>query len=469
MALSFAARLPLRQPRRNDAAAVTLVCREWERLSVDKDGLTEPEVERFHALAKRAAKRLRLPETAVLTRIHRRGLKAGQVVGVLAAPGRNLEILPKIDGEDGAVREALVRMLALAWELRVNEGELTALDTQRHDLLELLIRLFADRLLAAVRRGLPRLYLTQEEDLRLLCGRLDIKRQTTHLAVRPDRLACRFDELSEDTPLNRVLKASVSRLVRVARSAANTRSLAELTARFESVSDSPDPLHETVRLDRTNAAFHDLHRLACLFLAGDWQSTASGEAAGFALLFPMNELFEAFVGRSLKRALAPCPVHLQHRGRHALAGADGRRLFALRPDAVIEAADGPIVLDAKWKPLEPGDETLGIAQSDIYQLLAYRQAYGAARLILLYPWHSGSDGRDGIERRWTVSGTDCPFDVATVDVGRPGDAAETLRRIVELERPAAAVAARAPGTRASGPQLRAGRPRTQDGPPGPLL
>ena len=41
-----------------------------------------------------------------------------------------------------------------------------------------------------------------------------------------------------------------------------------------------DPHREPVRLDRTNTAFHDLHRLARLFLTGEWQSTAGGRAAG---------------------------------------------------------------------------------------------------------------------------------------------------------------------------------------------
>ena len=212
-------------------------------------------------------------------------------------------------------------MLAVAHRLRVADGELASLDTQRRDLLELLIGLFAKRLLSAVRRGLPRRYIGHEDDLKLLRGRLDVTRQVTHLAARPDLLACRFDELSEDTPLNRVLKAAVWRLVRVARTAANVRRLAELTARFEFVGDTPDPIHEPVRLDRTNTAFHDLHRLARLFLTGDWQSTKStmgDEATGFTLLFPMNELFEQFIGQSLKRALGSGRVRLQDQRYSAL-------------------------------------------------------------------------------------------------------------------------------------------------------
>ena len=72
-----------------------------------RGSLSEREAGRLHALAERAARRLRLPEHAVLTRT-RQGSKAGQVVGVLAIPGRTVEILPKIEGENGAVRLILL-------------------------------------------------------------------------------------------------------------------------------------------------------------------------------------------------------------------------------------------------------------------------------------------------------------------------------------------------------------------------
>ena len=433
--------------------APTRCIREWEELRIGGDGFSEGDANRLHRVAERAARRLRLPEDAVLTRTAA-GVKAGQVVGVLAAPGSTLEILPKIDGEDGTVRAALIRMLAVALELRVADGEITALQTQRHNLLELLIRLFAARLLAAVRRGLPRRYRARTEDLRLLRGRLDVTRQLTHLAVRSDVLACRFDELSADTPLNRVLKAAVSRLTGVTRSSASARSLAELAARFEFVKETPSPLREPVRLDRTNTAFHELHRLARMFLAGDWQSTAGGMESGFALVFAMNDLFEAFIGRSVRRAVAPLQVHLQHAKHYAIEGQDGP-LFRLKPDIVVDTPDGPLLLDTKWKRLDSADKTLSIDSADIYQMQAYAHAYDAARLILVYPWRQEVVTGPGIARRWKMYGTRA-LDVATVDVGRPEGVVDALRSIVGStpldHRPADALsAANAPGRRSKKP------------------
>lgn len=194
---------------------------------------------------------------------------------------------------------------------------------------------------------------------------------------------------------------------------------------FEAVGDSADPLNEPVVLDRTNTSFHRLHALARLFLAGDWQSTTTGRHHGFALLFPMNDLFEVFVGRCMQRALAPRAVHLQHQDRYALEGTRGGA-FALRPDIVV---DGDTVVDTKWKRLDGGKPTLGIDQSDVYQMLAYERAYRARRLVLLYPWHGGLP-EAGVCRRWRVPGSSAMFDIATVEIGEPAVVRSSLRAIV---------------------------------------
>ena len=168
-----------------------LTCQEWENLP-ESCNLTESEADRLYDLAKHSARRLKLPEDAVLTRT-RHGLKAGQVVGILVIPRKTLEILPKIDGENSNVREALVRMLAVSYNLRVVDGKLAALAVQQHDLLEMLVRLFADQLLAAVRRGLPRRYISHEEDLKLLRGKAQryTPDNVSGLSARPIGLSLR--------------------------------------------------------------------------------------------------------------------------------------------------------------------------------------------------------------------------------------------------------------------------------------
>ena len=434
-------------------AATAHTVPEGGHVPIGEDGLSVTSARRLHALAQRETQRLRVPQP-ILAETTRPSLQAGQVVGVLTTPDASIEILPKIEGQSAsAVRHALTRMLAVAWGLPIAASEPAMLATQRDDLLEVLVRLFADRLLVAVRRGLPHRYRRREDDLRFLRGKLDINRQFTRHAIRSDLLACRFEELSVDTPLNRVLKAAVRRLASTSRSGTNLHMLAELTARFEFVGDSRSPFAEPVRLDRTNTAFHRLYGLARALLAGDWQSTTTGDSNGFGLLFPMNDLFEEFVGRTLRLALAPRSVSLQDSGKYALEG-DRQRLFGLRPDIVV---DGDIVIDTKWKPLKAGRATLGVSRDDVYQMLAYGRAYDARRLVLLYPWHQALAGA-GVLRRWRVPRTEMVLEVAIVDVGRPETAAEALREIVDgstrerLTPTIAPARARTPPTEATAPR-----------------
>ena len=311
-------------------------------------------------------------------------------------------------------------MLAVVRNFNVPTSDLAAMSTQRHNWLELLIRLFAMRLQTAIRRGLPRRYVRHEEDLAVLRGTLNVKRQFTHLLVRPDLVACRFEELSENTPLNRVCRAAATRLAGMTRSLENHRRLMELLARLDNVADSASPLKEPVTLDRTNVAFHEVYRLARVFLSDPWQDTRIGRTPGFSFLFPMNVLFEQFVGRSLQKALGPGRVQLQGPSLHALTSETGEHRFALRPDMVVDARGCPVVLDTKWK--NPAGAP---GKGDTFQMLAYGQAYRAKRVILVYPWHR-QIGDEGIHQRWTVTGADYRLETATVDVGHPETVPESL-------------------------------------------
>lgn len=98
-------------------------------------------------------------------------------------------------------------------------------------------------------------------------------------------------------------------------------------------------------------------------------------------------------------------VHAQARGwqRHLLREANGAERLQLRPDVVIGAPDQTpaIVLDTKWKSLDAGASTMqGVPVSDVYQLYAYAQRYGAAENVLVYPLAPGLE-----PRRYELLGT----------------------------------------------------------------
>lgn len=367
-------------------------------------------------------------------------IRAQQVVGVIAAPGCSLEILPKIDSAadegDETIRTRLISMLDVALGLKLGDGQALAMARQRETLLDILIRLFADRLLAEARRGLPRAYMAQEADLAALRGRLDVIRQFTHHAVRPDRLACRFDSLMPDTPLLRVMKACVLMLRRHARALETQRRLDELRFLLAEVSDVPvNALPWTqVRIDRTNRRWETLYGLAKLFLKREWQRTNHDAKAsqGITLLFAMNDLFEAYIAALARRAMrgSDLTVHAQGGLRYCLMeeGEGGRQRFQTAPDILIRR-DGQVVMviDTKWKQIgrNPEDKKRGVSQSDVYQMMVYARLYQCRDVMLLYPHHS-SLGADALEAGYGMMEGDERLRIASVDL-LPGETAVVLQ------------------------------------------
>ena len=415
--------------------------REWDYLAVGGDG-ADGAISRLAADSLIAtARACRVGGTdgeGILINGHRR-LRAQQVVGVLVSPHVTLEILPKIDGLDtGATRHRLVHMLARVFNLDVSSGAMTELGCQRHDLLEILVRLFCDRLFAAVHRGLPRRYVRQAEDLPALRGRMDVQRQFTVLATRPQSLACRYEELSSDIALNQIMKAAVSRLLGISRAAENQRRLTELSFAFDEVDTVTAAAlpWEHVVLDRTNVAWSQLLTLAKLLLGARFQTTSSGDSKGFSLLFGMNTLFEEYIGRTLRRALVGSDLEVQLQGPqdHALVADDQSRHFTTRPDIVISHQGIPVlIIDTKWKRLKRfvDDPKRGVAQADVYQMMAYAQVYRCDRILLLYPHHDGMGVSEGLLDTHRIRGTEnSRIGVASISISDLTGLADRLKHLV---------------------------------------
>ncbi|UWQ04168.1 McrC family protein [Aliiroseovarius crassostreae] len=425
--------------------------REWEKLAYgDEDGQIPAHfADQLAALAGRSPFAGR-GGSGVLEH-GRHALRARGVVGLLAAGRCSLEILPKIDvaaeepveKQNAAIRKRLIHMLAVALSLKLDLGSITELEWQRETLLEILIRIFCDKLTEAVRKGMPRRYVEQEHDLSALRGRLDVARQFTRHAVNPSRLACQFDVLSEDTSLNRIMKAAVLHLSRMSRSPGNQQRLRELAFVYEDIADiSPSELRwDDVVIDRTNRRWRELLSMARLFLDGRYQTTTGGAGQGTALLFEMNTLFEEYVGRLISRALAGTDLTVSLQGGRLFclsAESTERGLFQTKPDILIRRA-GTVthVIDTKWKKISSriDDPKQGVSQGDVYQMMAYAQLYRAPRLTLLYPHHPGLGATELVHARHRITGHETILETASIDVANGVSVLDRLRSLILGDEP----------------------------------
>jgi 5-methylcytosine-specific restriction endonuclease McrBC regulatory subunit McrC len=64
-----------------------------------------------------------------------------------------------------------------------------------------------------------------------------------------------------------------------------------------------------------------------------------------------------------------------------------KSLFLLKPDLILFSKDRKLIIDTKYKILDPDDERLSVSQSDLYQMLAYSLKHNCSNIVLLYPSH----------------------------------------------------------------------------------
>lgn len=371
-------------------------------------------------------------------------LSAQQYVGTFQFGQHTIEVLPKIDGTETDVRRNLVAMLAVALDLEISEGDAARVAQQNHGILEILIRLFCDKLFVQIHRGLVRRYEAKEENLAVLRGRLGVAEQVRLNAGNPERLYCRFDEFQEDNPLNQILKAGVRLLLGISRDMRNQQQLTELMLVFEGVTDLHRQLLPWSRVvfDRLSERYRPCFKLVEMFLKGTPPDVSGGAEQSFSLFFDMNVLFEEYIGRIARRTFVPkgYQVVLQGPQQHlALDLANQRPVFAMKPD-VVGKQGGKVtwILDTKWKPLSLQKSKEGVQQDDLYQMYAYANCYDCSDVVLLYPHHQELGGAAGVRSSFGlnpwVRAAEQPVrqvQIATVDLSELGTVPQQLRNIIQ--------------------------------------
>jgi 5-methylcytosine-specific restriction enzyme subunit McrC len=349
--------------------------------------------------------------------------KATQFVGVIQLGGVTLEILPKVErvpqdegvDQQATVRRNLLWFLARAGDVPARERDIASLRTSRAPLLDALIALFAARLWDELLHGVARTYVTCEENLRRLRGRLVIAQQIARNAAHRERFACRYDEFSEDGALNRVLRCAAEVLLRQTSLPGARQTLGRCVEVLDGVTPlTPERARLTASrlvLDRQTARFAPLLAFARMALDAHSPEAIAGDAGVFSLLFDMNRVFEGLVTDLVRRAVPEvwpgAEARAQSAGyvRYLYAGAEHpKNLLPMEPDVlvVIPSPGGPatrfVVVDAKWKRIEPGTKGMGPRREDLYQMHGYGTRYGADALVL-HP----RGGAVGVESRsWST-------------------------------------------------------------------
>ncbi|MCX7512575.1 5-methylcytosine-specific restriction endonuclease system specificity protein McrC [Frateuria sp. STR12] len=345
------------------------------------------------------------------------------------------------------VRNLWLLMLYASDLFRMRGIGKVGLEDSPEDLPDLVAQMLARAVELRQRRQLSFGYRSRDARLNRVRGRIDVLTTERHQLLSRGLVACRFDELTVDTPRNRFVRAAletISSIVRSKHVAHRCRGLASSMKAMGVCGEVPARARMSMeRFGRNDA--DDQFMVAVAKLAFDLALPTEG-AGSNVLSLPSREetwvrrLFERAVGGFYAVALSPhgwhvqCGKRLEWQVEAGTAGV-GKILPMMKTDVVLDhlASGQRIVIDTKFTSIVTSgwyrEETL--RSGYVYQIYAYLHSQVAqgdvladnAHGLLLHPAISKE-----VDELVVIQGRKIRF--ATVDLA--ATSAELRTRLLSL-------------------------------------
>ena len=352
-------------------------------------------------------------------------LTPGSTVGAIEIGDLSVRIEPKI---------GVTQLLSLAC-YAIGKVKFQASDFNfpvEYALPDVLALALARAARSAFSRGLLHGYLTQEETLHTVRGRIRFDDQIRRRFSIPLPIEVRYDEFTDDIMANRLVKAAARRLGRMPlRSPDARRNLGWVTGMLDNVSFVDFPRNDVpkVTFDRLNEHYRNVVELSRLVLQQNAFESRRGDVRASGFLMDMNAVFQEFLTVALRETLG-----LSERafGESRVDSLDEDNRMHLRPDLVWrEGGRFVFVGDAKYKRVK--DER--VPNADLYQLLAYVTALDLPGGLLVYA--KDDDDPDTRGMAYDIRNTGKRLEVAVLDLsgtledvlGRVGGLADKAREL----------------------------------------
>jgi 5-methylcytosine-specific restriction enzyme subunit McrC len=322
--------------------------------------------------------------------------------------------------------ENIYYLLAYAWD-RLDEADLTLVSgLSAHSLAELFARVLRSGVSHLLLRGLDRSYVSKTEELSGVRGRIEIAASLQRVSFPQGRAVCSFDELSIDTPANRIIKSTLRHLAaETTLSTQDAESLRDLYRRLPGVATLAlqDSSFRRVNVAVNRSQYGFLLDVCELVHHNLLMDEKSGEFVFRDFTRDnkqMARLFELFLRRFYAREQQQFAV-VAPKLQWDADGPDSVLAYLpeMRTDLVLRSSSQTIVIDAKYyaEALSRYFEKDTIRSDHLYQMAAYLRHISvglpASRVcgMLLYPRTTESLHFD-----FSLQGH--PFRIATVNLAQ---------------------------------------------------
>ena len=266
-------------------------------------------------------------------------------------------------------------MLSYAFQVLNEQGYKDIATEQFDNIAELCAAILSKGISMQLKRGLGREYIQNTESLSSLRGRIDISDSIKTRSILKRQLICTYDEFSENSYLNRIIKTTMESLLHADIAKARKKELKKLLVYFNNVDTLEiHNINWKVQYNRNNQTYRMLIAVCYLVVKGLLQTNTDGTARLMDFIDEqrMCRLYEKFILEYYRKEFPQLYVS-SSQIPWALDDGIGDMLPVMQTDIMLSHGNKFLIIDAKYYSHTTQEQynTRSLHSANLYQIFTY--------------------------------------------------------------------------------------------------
>lgn len=328
---------------------------------------------------------------------HSGKIQAQNWVGFIQDGDHLIEIYPKIFENSELSKEDMLKHIFF-WMSKSSNTKIpftkAGLNTSHIDSFpEFIIHLMANTIHKVLEEKPLSLYQEVEEALQMPKGRINFQRYINNSLVNGNwhKIECDYEPFVFDNAVNRIIKYTIRLLEKQTKLDKTKNLLRDALFILDDVEDWRASMQDVqkVKLNGFFEEYVEVLELCGMIIEQQIYNPESAETTRWTMLFPMEKLFEDFIGEFIKENFnKDWKVELQKSDKYIVE--IPQKAFQMQNDIYLthQRSKDEIIIDTKYKTRKEDDKNSnkkGVAQSDLYQMITYAAKRNCNNVILMYP------------------------------------------------------------------------------------
>lgn len=269
----------------------------------------------------------------------------------------------------------IYHMLAYAFRILNEQGYASCGTEDFENTADLLSAILVRGISIQIKRGLGRTYIEQTEALSCLRGKIDVAESIKQQTLIKQQLVCTYDEFSENTYMNRILKTSMELLIRYDIPKTRKKELRNLLLYFKDISTlDVHSIDWNFRFNRNNQSYQMLMSICYLLIKGLLQTTADGivKLMQFIDEQRMCRLYEKFILEYYRKHYPQIKTSASQI-QWALDDGISAMLPTMQSDIMLSYEGRTLIIDAKYysHTTQVQYDVNTLHSNNLYQIFTY--------------------------------------------------------------------------------------------------